>query len=299
MKYKAIEHELEELANLIVSHEYRSSPLKLQIEIFVNTYIHTGLDNLFKTLAILDDASDPHMKRLKQIKKDKSYLNRYIKAFKNMNDVSEAVGDQKECNFYLLDIKLFENFQSDSINIMNVFSFVKTIIAAHPEWENLVKQLKNKPKLTDKEKSRIKNFHEYYHINKISKFFEGYDITRDKIIVASSIFMYKQLQSELNLPKYSLKDILETIYSRLGIPVNIYPDKIDDAFFRGSFKSMPIWSYPSETDIEPQIRFDIVEKILTTQIEKLELNGKEIRAFLLKKYLSEEVLHIKKRLLNP
>ncbi|WP_291750825.1 MULTISPECIES: hypothetical protein [unclassified Sulfuricurvum] len=250
-------------------------------------FIETIIDKMYSTIAVLENTSDLQRERIANIKDDKTYLDRYMNAFKMSAEYYHSLGDIEKVHFMFQSYKVFEDFKKDSESILNVFSEINTFLLSTPDVAKNIRLLMRKRKLTQIQEEYIQRYNEYKNIQKIAKFFEGYNVTRKVIITSASIYLYRTIYINMEVPKNTLKNVIESIFIRLGEQVNIYPNKMEGVYLKTIFKKLPIFAYPSKNEKIPFIDVDKISQILENRIEKSREKGKIGTSDQLQKYFEE------------
>ncbi|MFA6628203.1 MAG: hypothetical protein WCS55_00390 [Sulfuricurvum sp.] len=250
-------------------------------------FIETVIDKMYLTINVLEDTSDKQRERIGNIKDDKTYLDRYITAFQMNAEYYSAIKDIENFHFMFQSYKIFKDFQKNSEAILNLFSEANTILLSTPDIAKNVRLLMRKRKLNQSEKDYIQQYNGYKNIQKISKFFEGYNVTRKGIITSTSIYLYRTIYVNMEVPKNTLKNVIESIFIRLGEQVNVYPNNMESVYLKTVFKKLPIFAYPSKNEKTPFIDVDKISQILENRIEKSREKGKIGTSDQLQKYFED------------
>lgn len=275
----ALENELEPIFKL--SERYREGQ-HLLVE-----FIEAVIDKMYSTINALEDTSDSQRERITHIKDDKTYLDRYMNAFKMSAEYYHSLGDIEQVHFMFQSYKIFEDFKKDSEATLNVFSEINTFLISTPDVAKNIRLLMRKRQLTQKQKEYLQLYNGYKNIQKIAKFFEGYNVTRKVIITSASIYLYRTIYLNMEVPKNTLKNVIESIFIRLGEQVNVYPNKMEGVYLKTVFKKLPIFAYPSKNEKIPFIDVDKISQILENRIEKSREKGKIGTSDQLQKYFED------------
>lgn len=274
-----LQNELEPIFKLSDSYRERKDYLIKFFEIVI--------DKMYSIINALEDTSDLQRERIANIKKDKDYLDRYMNAFKINNQFYQAIGDIENIQLSFQSYKIFEEFKKDSESMLNYFSEVNTILFSFPDIARNVRNLKRKKSLTLKQKEYIRQYNEYKNIQKIAKFFEGYNVTRKGIITSTSIYLYRIMYAHIDAPKNTLKNVIESIFICLGEQVNVYPNNMEGVYLKTIFKTHPIFAYPSKNEKTPFIDVDKISHTLEKRIQKSKEEGKIGKSDQLQKYFKD------------
>lgn len=250
-------------------------------------FIETVIDKMYSTINALEDTSDLQRERITHIKDDKTYLDRYMSAFKMNAEYYNSIGDIEKVHFMFQSYRIFENFKNDSESTLNAFSEINTFLLSTPDVAKNIRLLMGKRKLTQIQKEYIQRYNEYKNIQKVAKFFEGYNVTRKVIVTSASIYLYRTIYVNMEVPKNTLKNVIESILIRLGEQVNIYPNKMEGVYLKTVFKKLPIFAYPSKNEKIPFIDVDKISQILENRIEKSREKGKIGTSDQLQKYFED------------
>jgi hypothetical protein len=248
------------------------------------------------TIKAFQNASDPEIQRIIDIKNDKSYLTRYIESFNHMTTYYRSIGENEQADFMMLSWNVFTTFQQNSEVMLNSFAEVNTYLLSTPDIARKISLLHDRKKLTPEQKKYIHQYREYKQIQEISKFFEGYNITRKVIVTSTSIYIFRSLATLENMQKYTLKDVVESIFRKLGEPLGVYPLKIDDIYLKAVFRNVPIFAYPSKNDRFPYIDINQVASNLEEKINSKIESGKIHESNKLQKYFESVITPLKQRL---
>ncbi|MDD3597238.1 hypothetical protein [Sulfuricurvum sp.] len=279
MIFFELQNELEPIFNL--SDSYRDAKHLLI------GFIETVIDKMYSAINALEDTSDPQRERIANIKDDKTYLDRYMNSFKMSAEYYHSIGDIENVHFMFQSYKIFENFKKDSESTLNAFSEINTFLLSTPDIAKNIQLLMRKRKLTQIQKEYIQRYNEYKNIQKIAKFFEGYNVTRKVIITSASIYLYRTIYVNMEVPKNTLKNVIESIFIRIGEQVNVYPNKMEGVYLKTVFKKLPIFAYPSKNEKIPFIDVDKISQILENRIEKSREKGKIGTSDQLQKYFED------------
>ncbi|OHE10699.1 MAG: hypothetical protein A2513_09595 [Sulfurimonas sp. RIFOXYD12_FULL_33_39] len=208
---------------------------------------------------------------IKKIKKDKSYLKKYISAFEKNLKLYIIIKDRKNINKMVLNILLFELFMEDIEKFYKLQSDIHTFFLANPENKRNYQILqKSKKKLTDVEKKFIYMYETYEYLKSLLKFFRCHALTKKNIMTSLSIMLYKSLMKTEAISKYQIKEILETMFFKLDAPTVIRVDEMDKIYIKTVVDKLIIQAYPSSNDIESLLNFEEINKKLLKKIEKYE-----------------------------
>ncbi len=288
MTRSELENELQPILKL-------SQISEIGVELLID-FIEDVIENMYSTIKAFEDESNPQIQRLTSIKKDKDYLNRYIESFEHMAKYYHAIGEEDQENFMKLSWMIFKAFQKNSDFVLNGFAENNTFLLSNPDIANIVRLLNDRKKHSSKEKAYIQKYNEHKQLKQISKFFEGYNITRKGIVTSASIYMYRSILMLPNMQKHTLKDVIESIFVRHGESVTIYPAKMNEVYLKTFFQNTPIFSYPSKNEKLPY--FDVkkvtsaIEKKIKAKLEK----GKIYDSNKLQRYFENVVTPLKQRL---
>lgn len=260
-------------------HEERENFIKN-----VTMFIVSTLDQMYTIIKYFEDKDNPEIKRIHAIKNDKEYLDRYINAFKINNQFYHSIGDIENMQLSFQSYKIFENFKKDSVSTLNSFAEVNTILFSFPDIARNVRILKRKKNLTLGQKEYIRQYNEYKNIQKIAKFFEGYNVTRKGIVTSTSIYLYRIIYAHIDIPKNTLKNVIESIFIKLEEQVHVYPNNMEGVYLKTIFKKLPIFAYPSKNEKTPFIDMDKISYILEKRIQKNKDEGKNGMNDQLEKY---------------
>lgn len=274
-----LENELEPIFKL--SDRYRKG------KHFLVEFIETVIDKMYSTINAFEDTSDSQRERIANIKDDKTYLDRYMNAFKMSAEYYHSLGDIEKVHFMVQSYKIFEDFKKDSESTLNVFSEINTFLISTPDVAKNIRLLMRKRQLTQKQKEYLQLYNGYKNIQKIAKFFEGYNVTRKVIITSASIYLYRTIYVNMEVPKNTLKNVIESIFIRLGEQVNVYPNKMEGVYLKTVFKNLPIFAYPSKNEKIPFIDVNKISQILEKRIEKSREKGKIGTSDQLQKYFED------------
>lgn len=251
------------------------------------TFIETVIDKMYSTINALEDTSDPQRERIANIKDDKTYLDRYMNAFKMSAEYYHSLGDIEKVHFMFQSYKIFEDFKKDSESTLNVFSEINTFLISTPDVAKNIRLLMRKRRLSQEHKKYIQQYNQYKNIQKIAKFFEGYNVTRKGIITSTSVYLYRTIYANMEVPKNTLKNVIESIFIRLGEEVKVYPYNMEGVYLKTVFKKLPIFAYPSKNEKIPFIDVDKINQILENRIEKSRKKGKIGTSDQLQKYFED------------
>ena len=164
------------------------------------TFIENIIDKMYEAINALENNSDPLIKRIADIKKNKSYLDRYIDSFELNARYYHSIGDTEHVEFMSQSWETFKAFKEDSDVVLNSFAEVNTYMLSIPDIKRKIRLLLKRETLTPEQKQYIKRYNLYKNVQKISKFFEGYSVTRKGILTSTSIHLFRSL-SILDIPK--------------------------------------------------------------------------------------------------
>lgn len=261
------------------------------------TFIKIMIDKMYEAINALENISDPQIKRIADIKKNKSYLERYIDSFELNGQYYHAIGDTEQMEFMYQSWKTFKAFKESSELVLNSFAEVNTYMLSIPDIKIAIRLLKERKRLTPKQKQTIQQYNIYKNAQKISKFFEGYNVTRKGIITSISIHLFRSL-SILKIPKHTLKDVIESIFACLDETVKVYPDNMQGVYIKTMFKEIPIFAYPSKNEKASYYDLNKVTESLEKRIQSKLEDGKIRESDRLKKYFENIILPLKQRV-NP
>lgn len=260
-------------------------------------FIEKVINNMYELIHALEDESDPQIKRVADIKKNKSYLDRYIDSFKLNLDYYRAIGDPQNIRFTVQSLDTFIAFKKDPDLVLNSFAEVNTFMLSSPDAKRLILLLKEQKNITPKEQEYIHKYDMFKNAQKISKFFEGYNVTRKGIVSSTSIHLFRSL-SILEIPKHTLKDVLESIFICLGEKVRIYPDNMSGVYVKTIFRKVPIFAYPSKNEKASYYDFEKINEKIVKRILKNKERGNVRASDQLEKYFKSVILPLQLQM-NP
>lgn len=261
------------------------------------TFIKNVINNMYELINELENESSPKIKRIIDIKKNKSYLDRYIDSFRLNIEYYHSIDDFEQIALMVQSLETFMAFKKDPELVLNSFAEVNTFMLSIPDIKRKMRSLNEQKNMTPKQKKYIYKYNMFKNAQKISKFFEGYNVTRKGIITSTSIHLFRSL-SMLNVPKYTLKDALESIFICLGENVKIYPENMQGVYIKTIFKDIPIFAYPSINEKPSYYDFNKVAENLEKRIQTKREKGKIRESDRLQKYFENIILPLKQRI-NP
>lgn len=289
MTYSELQNELEPIFKL--SDKFREG------QAGIIAFIETTIARMYETITAFEDESNPQIKRIADIKKNKSYLDRYIEAFKLNIEYYHSIGDMEKVQFMIQSWETFRAFKEDSEFVLNSFAEVNTYMLSIPDVKRVIRLLNEQKKKTPKQKQYIQKYNIYKNSQRISKFFEGYNVTRKGILTSTSIHLFRSL-STLNIPKHTLKDVVESIFALFDETVKVYPDNMQGVYIKTIFKDIPIFAYPSKNEKPSYYDFEKVAENIEKRIQSQREKGKVYESDRLQKYFENIILPLKQRV-NP
>lgn len=262
-------------------------------EIFVQELLKT-FDTHYKLIDYIESDINEIIE-IKKIKKDKSYLKKYISAFEKNLKLYTIIKDRKNINKMVLNILLFELFMEDIEKFYKLQSDIHTFFLANPENNRNYQILqKSKKKLTDVEKKFIYMYETYEYLKSLLKFFRCHALTKKNIMTSLSIMLYKSLMKTEAISKYQIKEILETMFFKLDTPTVIRVDEMDKTYIKTVVDGLVVNAYPSTNDIESLLNFEEINRRLLNRLEKYENN--QFRKTRLDNYIKNKISHLQAKL---
>lgn len=237
----------------------------LLVEEFLKTF-----DAYYKLIDYIESDAD-EIVEIKKIKKDKTYLKKYISAFETNLNLYKIIDDEPNRGKMILNIWLFDLFIEDIKEFYRVSSSIYTFILANPDYSKNYRILKSlKRKLKDSEKYFVSMYETNKYLKSLLKFFRCYTLTKKNIMTALSIMLYKSLMKTNAISKHQSKEILETMFYKLDVSTVIRVDEIDKVYIKTVVNGLIIQAYPSSNDIESLLNFEEINKKLSKKIKKYE-----------------------------
>lgn len=237
----------------------------LLVEDFFKTF-----DAYYKLIDYIESDAD-EIVEIKKIKKDKTYLKKYISAFETNLNLYKIIDDEPSKNKMILNIWLFDLFIEDIEGFFKVQSSVHTFFLSNPDYAKRYQILKTyKKNLNDIEKRFIYMYETYKYLKSLLKFFRCYALTKKNIMTSLSIVLYKSLIKTDAIAKHQSKEILETMFYKLDAPTVIRVDEMDKTYIKTVVDGLIIQAYPSTNDIESLFNFEEINIRLLRRLEKYE-----------------------------
>lgn len=296
MKISIFKSDLQPLFDLVL----KTIPLAQQerLEQDIIAYIEHILKQMYIIIEHFEDNDNPQIQRIVAIKKDKSYINRYIDSFTHMKEIHDVLGNKEQKRFSALGLYLFKSFQHDTEATLNAFGEANTFLLAYPDVKKKAMSLMGQKQLSPKQQNFLQTYNMYKSISQYGKFFEGYHVSRKIIVTSTSIFLYRSLLELPNMKKYTLKEVLETVFMKIEETVKIYPEKMDEIYLKTVFGAFPIFAYPAKNEKRPYVDLNRVAEILEGKIERQLEKGNLSEVNRLKKYFEGVVNPLKNKLLG-
>ncbi|MGE4457308.1 MAG: hypothetical protein AB7E13_10245 [Arcobacteraceae bacterium] len=232
---------------------------------------------------------------IKKIKKDKTYLKKYILAFEQNLKLYDITNDTENKNKMLWNILVFELFMEDIEVFYKLQSSIYTFFLANPDNKQKYQILKNSDNcFTEKEKQFINIYETHKYLKSLFKFFRCYTLTKKNIMTSLSIKLYKMLIKTEVISKYQIKEILETMFFKLDAATTIRVDEMDKTYIKTVVDGLVISAYPSTNDIQSLLNFEEINKKLSKRLEKYENN--QLKKTRLKNYIQTKISPLQAKL---
>lgn len=249
---QAIDKYLEDNTNLLDTNFLTNSNLENHLTIKSTLLI---LERTFQQIKHLENKQNQHNKFIKKLEKDIRAIDPYIKGFENSLEFFQEIDDEVGIYKTKFALDIFKQFRINpqkAMDILFMFKNTKEITKNHSEEAN--KKLLNALKKGSVEKyeealksqNDVKKDGEYW--SSVYKFFEGYQLTKKMLLTSASIKIFSLFDLQNEEGRYRIKDIIETIFAKLGEKVIIYPEQIMDVKIKTYYMNSAIYAYSSKVN---------------------------------------------------
>lgn len=213
-----------------------------------------------------ENGSNPFFETTKKLKQHPERLDKTIKEFESALNVSLLLSDTKTSSQLERTIKIFQDFRNNPNDLISQLYYFEILNLFFDDKKNqllpLVLQWNPFNDVT------LKKWDDCIYYLELLKFFDGYDVSADMLLISTSIKIHKLF--ELNDPLIFTKldnpsEAIESMFKKIGKKPKINFERLKYIYPKTFFKGIAIFDYCDE-DNSKRIN-EYFENSLTKTIE--------------------------------
>lgn len=206
---------------------------------------------LFNYQMLLDEfenGPNPFFETTKKLKQHPERLDKTIKEFESVFNLSLLLTDKQTASHLQRTIKIFQKFRTSPNDLISKLYYFEILNLFFEDKKNqlLLFVLQSNP-FHD---VTLKKWEDCIYYLEMLKFFDGYDVSADMLLTSASIKIHKLF--ELNDPLIFNKlnnpsDAIESIFQNIGKKPKINFDKLKYVYPKTFFRGISIFDYCDES----------------------------------------------------
>ncbi|GEM_PF-4151450 len=209
--------------------------------------VQSVINILFNYEMMLDEFENgvnPFFETTKKLKQHPERLDKIIKEFESALHISFLLSDTKTSSQLERTIKTFQDFRNNPNNLISKLYYFEILNLFFEDKKNqllpLVLQWNPFNDIT------LKKWEDCIYYLEMLKFFDGYDVSGDMLLISTSIKIYKLFEltdplifTKLNNPS----EAIETIFKKMGKKPKINFERFKNVYPKTFFKGIAIFDY--------------------------------------------------------
>lgn len=224
---------------------------------------------LFNYQMMLDEFENgfnPFFESTKKLKQHPERLDKTIKEFESALNVSLLLSDTKTSSQLERTVKIFQEFRTDPNSVISKLHYFEILnIFMDDKTNELLPLVLQWNPFND---NTLKKWEDCLYYLEMLKFFDGYDISADMLLISTSIKIHKLF--ELNDPLIFTKlnnpsEAIESIFQKIGKKTKINFERLKYVYPKTFFRGIAIFDYCDKVNSKKVNEY--FENSLTKSIE--------------------------------